>query len=286
MLFKKIFCGWILGLSIIVPGINGSIIMISMNLYNDLINSLSNLFNIKSIKYLFPIFIGLIIGLLFGLIFVKILVNNNPFIMICLFSGFMIASLPIIFNQLDKNKISIKHFFIGFLGLFIPILFTLFSNFELNVLLNIKQPNIHIYVWMILIGFIISLTQLVPGLSATTLLLIIGIYSFLINNLNINLLFNNDILFLYICLFIGFILGIIIFSKLINKIIKNNENKFNYFILGLSIGTIVSMYVGKDCFVMYEYFITNNLYFNFYIGVLFLLLGYFVHYMLYLSIKQ
>ena len=51
MNFKKTLCGFIIGISIIIPGISGSMVAISMNLYNDLIyNSTVILSNLGSIK--------------------------------------------------------------------------------------------------------------------------------------------------------------------------------------------------------------------------------------------
>lgn len=284
MNFKKTLCGFIIGISIIIPGISGSMVAISLNLYNDLIYYFSNLFKFKSIKYLFTFFIGLILGLLFGLVFVKILVNNNPFIMTCYFTGLMIGSIPSIYKKNKKSKLSFRNIILFLICLFIPILISLLSHINYYKVDIINSYNIHIYVYLFFIGLVVSLTQIIPGLSATFFLMITGLYSFLINNLSINILKNNEILFVYFALFFGFIIGIILFSKIINIALEKYNDLFNFIILGLSIGSIISIYLGKDCFVIYNDIIENKMYFKFLLGFLFLILGFFNYFMLYLSI--
>ena len=58
--------GLIVGLGKIIPGVSGSILAIRLNIYEDMIYSINNLFNKKSIIFLTKIGIGIVLAIIFG----------------------------------------------------------------------------------------------------------------------------------------------------------------------------------------------------------------------------
>lgn len=91
-------------------------------------------------------------------------------------------------------------------------------------------------------GIIVGIGGIAPGLSGSVLLVILGLYQKTITS--IGTLFKNfkkNVLFL-IPLFLGFGIGVIIFSKVVNFLLGNFEMYTRFAFLGLVLGTIPLFY--------------------------------------------
>ena len=244
----SIFVGFSIGLSVIVPGISGSSIAIIMKVYDKLMYSFSNIF--KKFKacfiFLLPILIGIVLGFGVGLILVKILLEAFPFITICFFVGLMVGTYPILFKEIKGERFNNNRIMMFVAGVLVPILITAVSLL-LSSNNDLTSVGFGHYVLFLVIGVLISLTQLIPGLSATVLLMIFGYYTALMNGIGRELLSNVRLIFVYIMLMVGFVIGTLMFSKIINKLLDNFRKSFFFVICGLSIGSVVSVFFGNDC---------------------------------------
>ena len=177
----SVIVGFFIGLSVIVPGISGSTIAIIMKVYDKFMYATSNIFKKfkESIKFLIPIVIGIVIGFILGFLLVKILLDLFPFVTICLFVGLMVGTFPILFKEIKGEKIQTNKVTLFIIGVLLPILISVVSIF-LATEKDITSVNLWHYLLFITIGILVSLTQLIPGLSATVLLMIFGYYKFLI----------------------------------------------------------------------------------------------------------
>ena len=197
----SIIVGFFIGLSVIVPGISGSTIAIIMKVYDKFMYATSNIFKKfkESIKFLIPIVIGIVIGFILGFLLVKILLDLFPFVTICLFVGLMVGTFPILFKEIKGEKIQANKVTLFIIGVLLPILISVVSIF-LATEKDITSVNLWHYLLFITIGILVSLTQLIPGLSATVLLMIFGYYKFLIDGVSIDLLKNVNLLLIYLSL--------------------------------------------------------------------------------------
>jgi len=270
---KNILCGIILGFSIIIPGLSGSILAMIMKLYDKIMYSLSHLTKEfkASILFLLPLLFGGIIGLLLGAMLIKVLFNMFPFFLICFFSGLMIGSYQLLIKQIKEFKKSIINnslFICGFLITIIFYVITIFNKEELFV-----EYKFHDYLIFVLIGVALAITQLVPGLSATVLLMIIGYYNYFLSILNLNTIFDTKLVLVLIMIFIGLVLGIIIFSKFINYLLLNKRDKFMYLISGLSIGSLLCVFFDENCLSIYQQWNSNNVIYYILVGLILLVFG-------------
>lgn len=250
---NKIICGYLIGLSIIIPGLNAPSIMIFLGMYDDIINNVSSIIKDfkRSIKYLFFIVLGIVFGIILGVFFLKQVYALYPFYVICFFGGMMIGAFPNVFKKIKNEKLTLNNLLFLLLGFIIPIVIILLSNniFSISIFyINNNYSNI----FYIFLGTLLSLTQLIPGLSATVVLLLFDCYQFLLYNLSFELIYNFDILIIYLYLFIGFLIGTIIFSKIIASFMKNKRILFNYLINGLVLSSIICIFSSKDCMLMYN----------------------------------
>ena len=283
----SIFVGFSIGLSVIVPGISGSAIAMIMKVYDKLMYAFSNIF--KKFKpcvvFLIPIIVGIVVGFGLGVILVKILLEAFPFITICFFVGLMIGTYPILFKEIKGEALKVNKVLLFVAGVIIPLIFSavsLLSGAD-NSLANLNFLH---YLLFFVIGILISLTQLIPGLSATVLLMIFGYYSALMENIGFELLGNFELLLVYVALFVGFVVGVLLFSKIINKLLQTQRKPFFFVICGLSVGSVVSVFLGSDCMEIYKSWTTKAMITDMLIGLAFLLLGFAGSFSLYLLDKK
>ena len=107
---------------------------------------------------------------------------------------------------------------------------------------TIKNNYIDILVFLFS-GFLEAIGTILPGVSSTALLMIIGIYPYYIeilgNLFNINLIFNS--LYFLIPFSIGLVLGIIIISLLVNYLFRYHKKTTFSIIFGLSLSSIITL---------------------------------------------
>lgn len=283
----SIFVGFSIGLSVIVPGISGSAIAMIMKVYDKLMYAFSNIF--KKFKlcvvFLIPIIVGIVVGFGLGLVLVKILLEAFPFITICFFVGLMIGTYPILFKEIKGEALKANKILLFAAGVVIPLIFSAVSLLSgADNSLAILNP-LH-YVLFFVIGILVSLTQLIPGLSATVLLMIFGYYSSLMENIGLELLGNFKLLLVYVAMGFGFVVGTLMFSKIINKLLDTQRKPFFFVICGLSVGSVISVFLGNDCMEIYKIWTPDAMLIDMLLGLAFLLLGFAVSFSLYLVDKK
>jgi putative membrane protein len=282
----SIIVGFSIGLSVIIPGISGSTIAMVLKVYDKLMYSFSNVFKRfkDCILFLIPIIFGIGVGFILGFILVKALLEVFPFITICFFVGLMIGTYPILFKEIKGEKVTNKKVGLFTFGILIPLCFALTSVFAgaSNTLVDIGIGH---YALFLVIGILVSLTQLVPGLSATALLMILGYYTALINGISRTIFSNIRLMLVYVVMVVGFVIGTLLFSKIIDKLLNNFRKPFFFTICGLSVGSIISVFLGNDCMGIYKSWgdsIVRDIVF----GVIFLAVGFGFSFVFYIVDKK
>ncbi|HBF44239.1 MAG TPA: hypothetical protein DDW16_01160, partial [Clostridiales bacterium] len=262
---KQVFLGGVLGffigLAIIVPGVSGAAIAIILGLYEKLLYSMGNLFKSfkKCIKFLIPVIIGGIIGFVGGFFTVQKLLNLFPFAVIALFGGFMFGSYPAITDKIKNQKRTALSTFLFALGVIIPVVISLISVFYGASQRGLTNLRIYHYIIFLVIGYLIAITQIIPGLSATALLMTLGYFTALLNAVGFELIKNVPLLMVYVCLVIGFVIGMLTFSKILSLVLAKFEvNTFNL-IAGLSLGAVVTMFFNPDIYEVYSSWHKNGI---------------------------
>ena len=252
--------GVFIGLAIIVPGVSGAAVSIIFGLYEKLLYAMGNLFKKfkKCILFLLPIIVGGIVGIVGGFFGVKQLLNLFPFTVISLFAGLMFGSFPAISNQIeDKTRTPLRNV-LFILGVIIPILTSIFSVVSGASGRSLENLGFYHYILFVVLGYAIAVTQIVPGLSATALLMIFGYFTPLIDSVGFGLLSNIPVLLVFVCLLIGFVAGLLTFSKLLSGIIeKHKTNSFNL-IAGLSLGAALTMFFNHETYAIYQGWAANG----------------------------
>jgi len=176
----RILCGFFLGLSVFAPGFSGSVIAITMGIYQDIVRISSNPFkNLKqNIVYCIPLAIGAALsGVLFILGF-KWLFENFEKATFLLFVGLMVGNIPVIFDEVKKHEFKVQNL-IGCIVAFGAAL--ALGLFATTVTQTTAAEGLTASLPLLaLAGAAAGATALMPGMSVSMVLIIIGVYSQLI----------------------------------------------------------------------------------------------------------
>lgn len=257
---KSALLGFFIGIAVIVPGVSGSTVAIILRLYDQFLYAVGNLF--KKFKlcffFLLPVGIGAVVGFLLGFIAVQQLLELIPFAIICLFAGLMIGSFPAVKDTLEGVKMSGKRIALLVLGACIPVAVSVYSSVTTlqggEAAGNILQAEAMLQIVLpLLVGFVLALTQLVPGLSASAILMLVGWYALLMQNLHFSLdtLQNVDLMLVVGSLAVGFAVGFFVFSKLLSiAFAKARETSYSL-IVGLALGSLLTMFFNAEIVKVY-----------------------------------
>ncbi len=254
-LAKSALLGAFIGLAVIVPGVSGSAVAIIFRLYEKLLYALGNLLKEfkRCVRFLLPIAAGAVAGLILGFFGVRELLNILPFAIVALFAGLMLGAFPSVTDQLKGQKLTVSRAILFLAGFVLPIAVSAISVFASSGTMSLEGLRAYHYILFIVLGGVVAVTQLVPGLSATALLMMVGCFSPLMNSVSIGYWRSNPSIFLvYACLALGFVLGLPTVSKLMSLLLKRRRAPTFYTIAGLSLGSVATMFFNSEIISVYR----------------------------------
>lgn len=225
---KLFIKGILIGIGKIIPGVSGSMMAISLGLYEDMIYSLSNIFkNFKTnALFLTKIVLGMLVSIVLISKVIIIALNNYYLPTMLLFIGLIIGGIPSIIKTAKKetNKTNIIILVVPFI--FFLLLDFLTSNLSINIELNIVNA-----IWL---GILEAFTMIIPGISGTAIMIMLGVYESILQMFsNINYL---GILFFFL---FGIMLGVFLISKIINYLLSKYKISCYYAIIGFVLSSII-----------------------------------------------
>lgn len=270
---KKTWCksgllGFFIGLAVIVPGISGSTVAIIFKLYDQFLYAVGNLF--KKFKqcfaFLLPIGLGMVLGVLLGFISVKKLLELIPFAVVCLFAGLMCGAFPAVKDELKGAKANALRLTLFAVGLLIPVALGGVSAWlTVSAETAVADKFATVQWWHavlgLVIGYVVGVTQVVPGLSASAFLMAVGWFASLVDSVSMTYWKGNPMIFaVYAGLGLGFLAGIFTFSKLLTYLFGKARHTSYFMIVGLSLGSIISMFCNGDIIATYLTWAENGIY--------------------------
>ena len=231
--FFIVIKGLAIGVVELVPGVSGGTIALILGIYERLILAISNinrtflsLFfrgNFRTAwqqidgNFLFLLLFGMILGVFSFSSLIAFLLDNFPLFLKSLFTGLIICSLTT--ESLKPDRFD-KEWFIGFFLSLLPILI-IFSTQT-----YILNPDIS-FLYLFIGGFISVSAFMLPGISGSFVLLILGLYPLIIRSLND---FNLEVLGTF---FSGCLLGLLTLSRIIRFALNSNNQSTKSFFFGL-----------------------------------------------------
>lgn len=237
------FKGMILGLAMIIPGVSGGTLAISLGIYERIIKAISHFFKDfkENIKFILTLGLGVIFSLAICSVILSYTFEHYPIPTVLFFIGLIVGSIPLLLNKADyKKTINPVNIFLALLGAGILIGISFLKGDNQNVVLATSFLGI---IELIIVGFIASATMVIPGISGSFVLMTIGYYEPIISTVSELVKMQNVVhnLFVLIPFGIGVVFGIIIIAKLIEYFLKNHKIKTYYVILGFLMASILDI---------------------------------------------
>ena len=239
--------GIFIGIANIIPGVSGGTMAVSMGVYDKIINSINSITKEfkKSFLTLLPLVIGMIGGIGVFSYIIPYSLSHYAFQTCMCFAGLIVGGIPqIIGNTSDalkkeKRKMGFTHViaFIVLAALAVIMAVANGNNSGPSVI-TVDFKNIVI---LVVIGIVAAATMIVPGVSGSLVLMILGYYSGIIGTIrdfisslkNLNWSGLGHCVAILVPFAIGCVLGILLISKLISWLFKKFESVTYCAILGL-----------------------------------------------------
>ena len=266
---KLAFKGFIIGVANIIPGVSGGTLAITLGIYEKLIGIISHFFkNVKeNIKFLLPIGIGAVLSILILSKIIAFSLDNYPLPTTLFFIGLILGGLPMLFSKIKKGtkKGRLSNIVIFLITFSIVTVFGFINTG--NAMVNLSNLDFMEYVLLFLVGMVAAATMVIPGISGSFMLMLLGYYIPIINTISDLASLNNilDNILILLPFGIGILVGIVLIAKLIELLLEKFPIKTYYGIIGFVIASIITIFLPL---VQTSYTIITII-----VGVILLLLG-------------
>ncbi|MGO2925023.1 DUF368 domain-containing protein [Pseudolactococcus laudensis] len=220
----RLIKGVVIALGFILPGVSGGVLAAILGIYERMLSFLAHIRrNFKAdFFYFLPVGIGGILGI--GLLSrpLEFLLAHYQVIVLWGFAGAIVGSLPALWQEAESQSQRDKIDWSWLIGTFVASLVILYS---MPYIFGTLPAN---FVTFILAGALIALGVLIPGLSPSNLLLILGLYSPMLVGFK-----NFDLLNVFLPIAIGGILAVLLFAKSMEHLLEHHHSRVFHFILGI-----------------------------------------------------
>ena len=244
--------GFLIGMGMVLPGVSGGVIAVILNVYDKIIFSVNNFFDNKKENGIFlgKIVLALIAGAILSANLLTYFFEHYMVEMSYLFIGLVLGTVPLIVDNYKEKSDKPLNYFILLFVMIISILLTTFLKGNL-----IELGNKNSFLGLFLAGFLFMVGKIVPGLSSSIMLSIIGQYDLLLTAFSNPIDFVSSNFINFIIILVGLIVGLVISMKTMSYLLKKYYSVTYSVIIGFVIGSVVVLYPGIFSFVGVLFFL-------------------------------
>lgn len=246
---RTLLQGALIGVANIIPGVSGGTMAVSIGVYDRLIFAITNLRKSfkQSLKFLLPIVIGAVAGIGALSFLIRFLLDRFPLPTAGLFIGLILGGLPMLWQKAGIKKIRLSHIILFVLFFLFIIVMALLSEPEITQK-TIELNTINL-LKLLIIGMIAAATMIIPGVSGSLVLMLLGWYNTVIVNISlfIEALFTlqiSGILYgvgFFGAFALGILVGIIVIAKIIAWLFEKKPGQTYASIFGLIIASPIAI---------------------------------------------
>jgi putative membrane protein len=234
---KTFLAGFFIGVANVIPGVSGGTMAVVFGVYEMMVEVLS--LNFKRLKqYIIPLvvlFLGIITGILGFAQVMGFLLENYANLTYTVFLGVILGSFPLIAKLSHFKEFN----FVNLLGFAITtVLVSLMIIFQDRSLgdINVEVLSLTKVFGLVIASSLSTITMIIPGVSGSMLLVMIGYYSAIFSYIIRGLVFPHLIIVV-----IGMVMGLILGAKLMSMLLKKYSKFIYHVILGLIVGSTWSI---------------------------------------------
>ena len=228
--------GIIVGIGGIAPGLSGSVLLVIFGLYQKTVNAIGTLFKDfkKNMLFLIPLFLGFGVGVIIFSKIVDYFLNNFEMYTRFAFLGLVIGTIPLFYKEVKKEGFDKKYYI-----LIIAAAICGFSLFFVNkdFFPQVTNPNLF---QSVILGVAVAGSSIVPGVDSAVILSSLGLYELYVSSLaslNFSILIPAGV---------GLVVGALVISFIINKLIKRFYTATFSIIFGLFLSIIPNV-LNESC---------------------------------------
>ena len=231
--------GMAISISQIIPGVSGGTIAMILGIYDKLLHSVNNITKDfkNQYKILLEVGIGAIAGLFLFSNIIKSVLDRYPIQVGYLFIGVILGGAPLMFRKATIKGFNKKSLVYLLMGLVIVLLMTGEYQQSTSVM---KSLNLINFIWLFIGGFLVAIALILPGISGSFMLLILGLYNTVITavtQVNIPIL---------IPIALGGIIGALATAKIIETLLNKYPEQTYMMIFGFILGSVIGVFPGID----------------------------------------
>lgn len=253
-MIKDVLKGMIIGLANIIPGVSGGTMAVSMGIYDKLIHCVTHFTSEmkKNIIFLLPVVLGMgiaIIGSAFGIAY---LFETFPVQTNFLFIGLILGSLPSVYSKVKKESIQIGYLLSAIIFFVIVVEMALLNGAtSRTIMIDTSFSQIII---LFFVGVIAAGTMVVPGISGSMMLLLLGYYNPILDTIKeffmaivaFDLQTLIGTLFVLVPFGVGVLVGIIVIAKIIEVVFQKIPFYAYWSIIGLLVASPIAIILVAD----------------------------------------
>ena len=265
--------GFIMGIANIIPGVSGGTLAIILGIYEDFIGALSHFFKNFKKNLLFILPVGL--GMLASIATMSNVIDYSlhKFTLVMFFVGLVLGGIPLLLNKVKGKKDS-KVFanIIAFIITFSIVIFMAVAKliFSTDFSISFAHLSIISLILIFLVGILAAGTMVIPGVSGSLVLMLIGYYEPVIKTIKSLVHFDNVAHNgLIILIFgLGIIVGIVGIARLFEYLFKKHETVTYYGVLGFIFASVIAIPISTFTSISVTFKVLELV-----IGLVFLLIG-------------
>ena len=237
----RILCGFFIGLSAFAPGVSGSVIAITMGIYQDLVIFISNPLRElrKRASFIGPLAIGAVLSAIAFVVLFQFFFERHERAVLFAFVGLIAGSLPVIVKEIKKHEFRRIYLVGGTLSLAVAIAIGFVA---LSVPTQTGAEGHAPFLLLATSAFLAGAIALIPGMSISAIFIMLGVYGRIMDMAETLLLLQSTYLVPMLLLLCAAVFGVYVTSKGIKTAFEKAPGLANMCVLGFMAGSMIGIF--------------------------------------------
>lgn len=241
--------GFIMGIANIIPGVSGGTLAMTLGIYEQFISSISHLFSKlkENLKFLIPVAIGMGLAIVTLSRVIDYSFKHFPLPTMLFFVGLVLGGIPMIYNKIkDEKKTNLSNIITFLIPFTVVIFMSVIGMFSTGMgEVNLANINLLGYIILFLVGMVAAGTMVIPGVSGSLVLMLLGYYYPILGLIKAITKFENLAHNIVVAgvFGLGIIVGIVAISKLIEFLFNKYEKKFYFGVFGFILASAPAIFL-------------------------------------------
>ena len=240
MALKEIIVGIIVGVASMLPGISGATMCVVFGIYERIVRDIAKLrvWLVKDIWFIIFMIVGVAVGTILSAKLLHGFMDDYPAECLMLFVGLVAGQIPTVLAAADlkENRSATPAqwgaLVVGVVVMAFMIGVDMIGMTDGDVTLS---KDLGGFLLMFVVGIVVAVSALLPGLSHSTVLIVFGLFSAFTAAVG-----DLDVFFIA-AIGLGAVFGALVFSKILHKALEEHHRTMMFLILGLTLGSLVSI---------------------------------------------